>query len=158
MLNRLPTQLPPLWMLVDDIGRPSPRQLAKSLDVTERTVRRWLKEDKAPRPVMFTLFWLTRWGQHAVHCEAHNDAILQASIARNLRDQIERLQAQLEHVGRIADFGAANDPAESVRARRPAIEAPKLHRQSVEKPSKKTGSPGSSKARATKQPRGLQRG
>ena len=33
MLNRLPTQLPPLWMLVDDIGRPSPRQLAKSLDV-----------------------------------------------------------------------------------------------------------------------------
>ena len=72
MLNRLPTQLPPLWMLVDDIGRPSPRQLAKSLDVTERTVERWLKTDKAPRPVMFALFWLTRWGQHAVHCEAHN--------------------------------------------------------------------------------------
>ena len=107
---------------------------------------------------MFALFWLTRWGQHAVHCEAHNDAILQASIARNLRDQIERLQSQLEHVGRIADFGAANDPAESVRARRPAIEAPKLHRQTIEKPSKKTGSPGSSKARTTKQPRGLQRG
>ena len=158
MLNRLPTQLPPLWMLVDDIGRPSARKLAKSLDVTERTVQRWLKEDKAPRPVMFALYWLTRWGQHAVHCEAHNDAILQASIARNLRDQIERLQAQLEHVGRIADFGAANDPAESVRASRPTIGAPQLHRQTVEKPSKKTGSPGGSKTRATKQPRGLQRG
>lgn len=152
MLNRLPspTQMPPLWMLVDDIGRPSPRQLARSFDVTERTVKRWLKEDQAPRAVMFALFWLTRWGQQAVHCEAHNDAILQASIARNLRDQIERLRAQLEHLGRIADFGAANDPAESVRARRPTIGAPQLHRQTVAKPTKKTGVHRSSKTSATK--------
>lgn len=160
MLNRLPspTQMPPLSMLVDDIGRPSPRRLAKSFDVTERTVRRWMKEDQAPRAVMFALFWLTSWGQQAVHSEAHNSAVMHAGMARCLRDEIDRLRSQLERLGRIADFGAANDPAESVRARRPAIEAPKLHRQTIEKPSKKTGSPGSSKARATKQPRGLQRG
>lgn len=158
MLNRLPAHLPPLWMLIDDIGRPSARKIAKALDVTERTVQRWIKADKAPRAAMFALFWLTRWGHSAVHCEAHNDAILQASIARNLSDQLKRLQSQLEHVARIADFGAANDPAESVRARKSTSGAPQLHRQTVAKPTKKTGLNRSSKTRETKQPRGLQRG
>jgi hypothetical protein len=150
--------MPPLWMLIDDIGRPSPRQIAKALDVTERTVKRWLQADQAPRTVMCSLFWLTRWGQHAVHCEAHNDAVMQAGMARNLRDQIERLQQQLAHLGRIADFGAANDPADSVRAARPTIGAPQLSRKTIEKQAKNRSSSGGSKTSATKQPRGLQRG
>ena len=74
----------------------------------------------APRPVMLALFWITRWGHHAVHCDAHNDAVTQAQIARNREDENRRLKAQLDLVGRIADFGSANDPAPDVATLNPA--------------------------------------
>jgi len=160
MLNRLPTptQMPSLSVMIYDIGNPTPRQLAKALSVTERTVCRWIQLGRAPRSVELSLYWLTGWGQRAVHCEAHNSAVMHAGMARCLREQIEHMKAKLEHLGRIADFGAANDPADGVRAYRPTIGAPQLHRSTVAKPAKKRGSPDSSKTSATKQPRGLQRG
>jgi len=133
MLNRLPspTQMPSLSWLLDDIGGASAKQIARALHVSERSLYRWIKADQAPRPVMLALYWLTRWGMNAVHCEAHNAAVLHAGMATSLRRQIdrleqdycmqiERLQAQLEHLARIGDFGAANDPAETVCSPRPA--------------------------------------
>ncbi len=160
MLNRLPlpTQMPPLWMLIEDIGNPKPRELAKALAVTEASVKRWIKLDAAPRPVMLAIFWLTRWGQSSVHCEAHNDAVMQAGIASNLRRQVERLQTQLDHLGRIGDFGAANDPATGVRGPRPFVGAPQLHAATAEKPARRTGKTVAPKTGKTKQPRRLQRG
>ena len=114
MLNRLPVQIPPLWLLLDDIGNPPAKRLAKALDVTERTVKKWIRDDVAPRPVMLSLYWLTRWGQSAVHCEAHNAAVMHAGMVGGLRREIELLNARLDRLGRIADFGAANDPAPNV--------------------------------------------
>lgn len=114
MLNRLRGHLPTLSTMLDDIGRPSPRELARVLDVTERTVRRWLKEDDAPKPVLLAIFWLTSWGQQTVDAETYNLMRLHAGMASALRSEVDALRARLASVGRIADFGAANDPAPGV--------------------------------------------
>lgn len=113
MLNRLPTptQTPPLGLMLDDLGNHSLAEVAKALDISERKLQRWVARDDAPRTVLLAVYWLTRWGMSVVHCEAHNAAILQASIAATLQREVDRLHAQLAWVTAIADFGAANSPS-----------------------------------------------
>ena len=114
MLNRLPRHMPPLWLMLDDIGQPSPAELARALGVTERTVSRWLKAGQAPHAAMLALFWITRWGQSVVNADAQNQAVTSAGLARSRMEQIEALKGQLQRLGRIAQFGSANDPAPDV--------------------------------------------
>ena len=168
MLNRLPrpTQLPPLGWMLDDIGNPSARELARALDVTPRTVERWRSAGHAPRAAMLAIFWLTRWGMSAVHCEAHNAAVLHAGMSACLKRETERLSAEVQtlnaklaRLGRIADFGSANDPAPGVE--RPAALPEPVHAVDVTT-ARATGQTERSTAGATgeetQQPRGLQRG
>ncbi len=122
MLNRIPSQLPPLELLIADIGRPSPRALAKALHVSERTVRRWIREEQAPMPVMLALFWVSRWGVSAVNAEAHNAAVMQAQLANAHAREVLELRERLRRMGQIADFGAANDPAPDVERPAPSHE------------------------------------
>lgn len=111
--------------MLDDIGRPKPRDLARALGVSQRTVSRWIAADSAPTPVLQALFWLTRWGQSSVNADAHNAATMHAAMVGALRREIDVLRASLERLGRIADFGAANDPAPDVptHANTPASES-----------------------------------
>jgi hypothetical protein len=81
MLNRIPRSIPPLSMMLDDLGRPRTAALARALDVSPSTARRWIAADHAPRTVLIGLFWLTSWGRSAVDCEAHNAAVLHATHA-----------------------------------------------------------------------------
>ena len=118
MLNRMPTKLPTLKEMMQDCCNATPHQLAKALGVDERTVWRWLKEDSAPRPALLALFWLTRWGMSVTNAEVHNLASLHMGLSRSLRSeldqaqqQIKALQGQIQHLGRLGDFGSANDPA-----------------------------------------------
>lgn len=150
--------MPPLDVMLGDIGSPSATALAKALDVSARTVRRWLQHGHAPRAAMLSIFWLTRWGQHAVHCEAHNAAQLHAGMAAALRTEINRLQAQLDRLARIGDFGSANDPAPGF-SRPPGGPATPAHNQ--RRASIRTDEPSSTalvKPGSPKQPRGFQRG
>lgn len=110
MLRRFPKAPPPLSTMLADIGSPPPEALAGAFGVTAPTVRRWVREDRAPLPVLFALFWLTRWGTSEVDAKAHNDAVMAAREASRLRNEVESLRARLNSVGRIADFGSANDP------------------------------------------------
>lgn len=114
MLNRLPRHMPPLAMMLADIGNPTPAQLAKALGVSRASVYRWMRAEQAPRAVMLALFWLTRWGMSQVDCEAVNTAALHIGMGRALRSRIEALEADLARLGRLADFGSANDPLPSV--------------------------------------------
>lgn len=133
MLNRLPTMMPTLAEMVGDIGNPKPAVLAKALGVSPRTVHRWLQaEEAAPRCALLAIFWLTRWGMSLAYCEAHNLAQMHAGMAACTRQQLEQaraahaaivteLEARLELLGRIGDFGAANDPAPPPRRGVPAL-------------------------------------
>jgi hypothetical protein len=114
MLNRFPTQISSLSMLLDDIGRPKPKAIAKAFHVSERSVHRWIKADFAPWPVMLALFYLTRWGHNWVHTEAHNTALLHIQMAVGLRGENRALRERLQRMAQIGQFGAANDPAEGI--------------------------------------------
>lgn len=116
MLRRLPMHMPALSLMLEDIGKPAPEALARALDVSVTTVRRWIAEDQAPQPVLLALYWITKWGASAVDANAHNDAVASAGLARALRSEVDALRARLEKFGRIADFGSANDPASSAPA------------------------------------------
>lgn len=146
MLNRLPHSFPPLSMMLHDIGNPKPQELAKAFTVSVRTVQRWLKAEWAPLPIMMAIYWITQWGQSSVNADAHNAAVMHANMARALRDEIATLKATLMRLGRIADFGAANDPALHVPTPPPAA---------TDHPTEKPPAEAGSTAQTTEQPRGL---
>ena len=110
MLNRLPKMMPPLSMLLDDIGAPSSNQIAKALQVSERHVKAWRASDEAPHLAALSLFWLTRWGQSLIACEAVNAASMAHGLAACHELEVTRLRGELARVLSIAEFGCANDP------------------------------------------------
>lgn len=112
MLTHIPTrsELPSFGAMLADIGSPSPRELARRLDVHPATVARYLAAGDAPLPVLLCLFWVTRWGRSRVDCHAVNDARVQAEEARFLRADVRRLERELARVLAAGDFGSANAP------------------------------------------------
>lgn len=124
MLHLLPRQTPSLEQMLEDLGNPHPRKLAKALGVCERTAWRWRKEGVAPRTAMLALYWITQWGQNQVHTEAHNEAKLFRGYVNCLKEENVKLRAQLAQLGRIGDFGAANDPTPGAATRGVAPPAP----------------------------------
>ena len=67
----VPAKLPHLHTILDNLGLPD-KQVARFLDVSPSTVKRWRIAGQAPRPVMLALFWETDWGRSAVACDAVN--------------------------------------------------------------------------------------
>jgi predicted DNA-binding transcriptional regulator AlpA len=110
----MPKKIPALRDMLADIGHPSPKEVAKALKVTERTVWRWLREDKAPHAAMLAIYWLTRWGVSEIDTAAHNAAIYSAGMARCLQDELDDIKSRLARISKIGDFGSSNDPAPGV--------------------------------------------
>lgn len=120
LVNRLiPRSLPALSTILTDLNWPCARSIADYLDVTPRTVYRWMLDDKAPRAALVALWSLTTWAQSAAECQAVNDATLQACIANAHAAESSRRLAQLEHLLQVGDFGSANAPL--VLATGPAV-------------------------------------
>lgn len=163
MLHLLPRHTPSLELMLEDLGNPHPRKLAKALGVSERTVRKWRAQEYAPRPAMLAIYWITRWGQNRVHTEAHNEAQLFRGYVNCVKEENEKLRAQLQQLGRIGDFGSANDPSPEVTGAfaAPADAQPLTFRSfegafervfSADRLPAKPSSTGKPKASSTKQP------
>lgn len=114
MLKRLPKHVPPLDVLLYDIFSPKPAELAKAFEVSEATVRKWIKQNDAPMAVKLALFWLTRWGMQWCDADLYNEAQLHFMMNRCQARQIRDLKGRLRKAARIGNFGAANDPAEGI--------------------------------------------
>lgn len=121
MLNRLPKDMPSLKEMMADCGNAKPRDVAKALGVSERTVISWLSVGSAPRPALLALFWMTRWGMQWADVEVFNLAQLHIAMSEALKcelgraqKEIEEQRRQLERIGRLGDFGSANDPAAGI--------------------------------------------
>lgn len=112
MLHLLPSpaRLPPLSLMVADLGTPSAATLAKALGVPPGDVRRWLADDQAPRVAVLALYWLTQWGLSDIDAHLVNQARLNAALIRALRDEIEHERKARQTLAAIADFGSANEP------------------------------------------------
>ncbi len=109
-IEQAPASLPYWQTILDDLGRPPVRRVARVLGVSERSVYRYHQAGHAPRVVMLALFWLTRWGRSAVHTQATNDAVMAVALVRGLNDRIAQLAGQVEHLQRVGHFASANAP------------------------------------------------
>jgi len=95
MLNRIPRGVPPLPVILDALGNPSTDKVARALDVSPSTVRRWIAAGEAPRAAMLALFWLTPWGHSQVDADAFNDAVAMRLRCELLADRLADAEREL---------------------------------------------------------------
>lgn len=84
------SHMPAVSFMLHDIPA-NTAQIAKHLDLKESTLKTYLKTGFAPRPVMLALYWETKWGVSNGNVQAHNDAVMQASVAASYKRQVEKL-------------------------------------------------------------------
>jgi hypothetical protein len=109
-IDSAPRNLPIWQAILEDLGHPHPTRVAKVLGVGLRTVYRWNRVGHAPRSAALALFWLTRWGQSHVDCDAVNNAQLAVGLLRSVERERDSLRLQLAHVLALGEYGSANDP------------------------------------------------
>lgn len=94
--------------LLSDMGA-TPAQAAKYLQVSERTVWRWLSDESAPFAVLAALWHETPEGRHVTALDVGNEVQIYAGLARSAEDLCNTKTAQLTRLVAISDTGAAND-------------------------------------------------
>lgn len=87
----------------------TPAQVAKFLDVTERSVWRWLADDSAPRAALYALWHETPHGRHVTALDVGNELVIVRGLAQGFEQQTTKQAAQLCRVLAISTTGAAND-------------------------------------------------
>lgn len=107
---RGPKQTPSIEVLLDDLPTRNPVLVARHLGVTARTLARWQRTGDAPRLAFLALFWESRWGISAAHCEAVNGERVALGLARALERENETLRTRIARLEETGDFGAANAP------------------------------------------------
>lgn len=96
MLTKLPKHTPPLGLMLADLGNPHPRDIARSLGVGQSTVRRWISDDDAPRPIMLSLFWLTHWGAQWLDADLFNLYRCHAGLSQSLQRELVLMRENYE--------------------------------------------------------------
>lgn len=99
----------------------TPAMLAHHLDVSERTVLRWLADNSAPKAVLLALWYETPEGRSnaASHCEY--EAVTLRGLVRATQEAADVQEKQLARLLAISDTGAANDPIRVDRGARPVF-------------------------------------
>lgn len=110
----------PIWpQMIEDLGSPNADIVARMLGMSVRTIRRYNAHGHAPRHVCLAVYWLTSWGRHAVHAQAHNDATMAVGYVNSLRAEVAALRGAVQHLQQLGDFGSANEPMPRHAATRP---------------------------------------
>lgn len=105
-----PAHTPPVATMLDDLPTHDAARIARHLGVTARTLARWQRDDNAPRVARLALFWETRWGLSAAHCDAANGEAVALGLARSLENECAMLRARIRYLEETGEFGAANSP------------------------------------------------
>lgn len=98
-----------LRRLLSELGA-SQADACKFLQVSERTLRRWLSDDSAPFAVLAALWHETPAGRHVTALDVGNEAVIYRGLSKAHEKAHADALATLARVLRIGDFGAANDP------------------------------------------------
>lgn len=122
-IEHAPVSLPIWQRILDDLNNPPPKRIAKVLGLSVRSIFRYNRDGHAPRHVCLALFWLTRWGRSAVHCQAVNDCQLAIAYATSLEREVQHLGVQLSHLIALNASGAANEPIQDFHPPR-TLQAP----------------------------------
>lgn len=97
-----------LRALLDDLVC-TPKEAAKFLHVTERSVWRWLADGSAPFAVLAALWHETAHGREVTSCDVGNDLVLTRAGQRIAQEGQAQAVGQLARVLAISDTGASND-------------------------------------------------
>jgi predicted DNA-binding transcriptional regulator AlpA len=108
-IDQAPASLPIWQAILEDLAHPPVHRISKVLGVSQRTVYRWNAAGQAPKVAQLALFWLTRWGQSAVHAQASNDCVLAVQVARSMSERVQQLTADLERLKAITASGGRHD-------------------------------------------------
>ena len=110
-LHRFPRALPPVAVILQDLGHPTAAALGAALGVSARTVWRWQEPGAVcPRAPHLALFFASRWGWSAVESDALHAVQLAGALADARLREVEALRAQVLRLESLGDFGAANSP------------------------------------------------
>lgn len=107
---KAPTQLPPVSLLLDDLPTQDARRVARHLGLSEATIRKYRRDDDAPRLVLLALFFETRWGRSIMDTELEHRHQLHLQLISSQRRRITELEATVGRLLDVGDFGAANAP------------------------------------------------
>lgn len=88
-----------------------PRDVARYLGVTERSVFSWLKANKAPRSAMLALYWVSHGGKHELHEELANERAIYYRQFVAARAENERLKQALALHEQHGVYDSANSPS-----------------------------------------------
>jgi len=105
-----PRHLPTLGQLLPDLGNPSPREIARYLDVTERTVYAWRAAGAAPKAATLALFWESSYGLSALDAQLFNTAQVHRCLSESLGNEVKNLQSRIARLEKTGHFGCANAP------------------------------------------------
>lgn len=105
-----PRALPALSQILPDLGQPSPREIARFLDVSERTVYGWKATDNAPRAALLALFWESSYGLSALDCELHNSIQVYKSLSESLNLEAQKLRTRIAWLEKNGRFDCSNQP------------------------------------------------
>lgn len=90
------------------------KRAAKILDVTERSIWRWLADGKVPKAAVLALFWESHYGQSLIETDQRNEIVLLRARVRILEDQFIRAKDVITGM-RLLNYGTANEPFYDVR-------------------------------------------
>lgn len=92
---------------VHELG--GPKRVSKKLNVTERTVWRWIAEDSVPKMAVLALYWETQYGQSLIETDQRNEIVLLRTRIKMLEDQFIRAKDVITGM-RLLNYGTANEP------------------------------------------------
>ena len=103
--------MPHLHSRIDNIGY-APDAVGRFLDLSPSTMRRYIKDGQAPKPVMLALYWESSWGLGHANADAVNDARRYFNEDLLLRRQVEQLKSAVSLLEHELDrrTGSANSP------------------------------------------------
>src|SRR3990167_7375409 len=93
-------------MFVDELG--GPKKVCKFLDVTERTVWRWLATENVPRAQVLALYWETKYGRSQIFTDQVNEIRLLYRKVCILQEQYVRAKEIVTGLRRL-NAGTANE-------------------------------------------------
>jgi hypothetical protein len=85
------------------------KSVAKYLEVTERTVLRWLSEGNVPRAAVLALYWETQYGRAQIFTDQVNEIRALYARVHLLQDQYTRAKDIVAGVRKL-HTGGANEP------------------------------------------------
>lgn len=86
-----------------------PAHVAKFLEVSERTVWRWLAEGSAPKMACLALYWETQYGRSLIDTDHQTELALLRGKVSLLEEQFQRAKDVVTGLKRL-HFGTANEP------------------------------------------------